>query len=330
MVPVMNVPFLERSLLRLKEAGIDEVILPAGYLPAAISSYFGDGSRLGLKIQYVIEETPLGTAGAIKNVAQYIKGPFFMLNGDVLTSLDLKKMLTLHQEKGGMGVLHLIRVEDPSAFGCVVHDAQGRVTAFVEKPKREDAPTNEINAGTYLLDPAILDLIPAGRMVSIERETFPLVVAGARPLYAYTTADYWIDIGSPQAYLQAHRDVFDGAMPLGIGNGISGPGAQDPPAAICIPPVYIGNRVKIAPNADVGPYVVLGDDCQIEQGAEVRNSVLWDGVVIADGAIVDGAIVASRVRVGAGAIVKPGSVIGHGSLITAGSQIEANARVTSG
>jgi len=328
MVPIMNVPFLERTLRRLKTAGIDEVILPAGYLPAAISSYFGDGSGLGLRIQYVIEETPLGTAGALKNVAQYINGPFFVLNGDVLTSLDLRKMLAVHEQKRGMGVLHLIRVEDPSAFGCVVHDADGKVTAFVEKPKREEAPTNEVNAGTYLLDPAILDLIPEGRMVSIERQTFPLVVAGRRPLYAYTTADYWIDIGNPEAYLRAHRNVFDGRMPLGIGQATEGPGAKDTPAANWIPPVYIGERVHIAPDATVGPYVVLGDGCEIGAGANVRDSVLWDGVIVENGATVEGSIIASLARIGAHAVVKSGSVIGHRSVVSSGSELDVNARVT--
>jgi NDP-sugar pyrophosphorylase family protein len=327
MVPIMNVPFLERTLLRLRAAGIDEVILPAGYLPAAISSYFGDGSRFGLTIDYVVEETPLGTAGAIKNVAQFIKGPFFVLNGDVLTSLDLRKMLALHQQKQGMGVLHLIRVDDPSAFGCVVHDEAGKVSAFVEKPKREEAPTNEINAGTYLLDPAILDLIPEGRMVSIERETFPLVVAGARPLYAYTTNDYWVDLGSPDAYLRAHRDVFNGGMPLGIEQGTSGPGAKDVPATSCISPVFVGAGVRIATGASVGPYVVLGDRSSIGAGASVRNSVLWDAVTVEDGAVVDGAIVASRARIGAHATVNPGSVIGHDGVINSGSELAANARV---
>jgi len=330
MVPIMNVPFLERTMERLKEAGIDEVVLPAGYLPAAISDHFGDGSRFGMTIDYVIEDTPLGTAGAVKNVAQYIKGPFFVLNGDVLTSLDLRKMIELHERKRGMGVLHLIRVDDPSAFGCVVHDESGKVSAFVEKPKREEAPTNEVNAGTYLLDPAVLDLIPDGRMVSIERETFPLVVAGSRPLYAYTTSDYWIDLGNPKAYLSAHHNVFDGAMPLGIGQGIEGPGAKDVPAGSCITPVYIGDGVRIASGASVGPYAVLGAGCSIGAGAIVRNSVLWDAVTVEEGASIDGAIVASRALIGAGSTVRPGSVIGHGVIVSSGSELGENARVSAG
>jgi mannose-1-phosphate guanylyltransferase len=328
MVPVMNMPFLERSLRRLGAAGIDDVILPAGYLPEAIMSYFGDGSRFGLRLRYVIEETPLGTAGALKNVEQYIDGPFFVLNGDVLTSLDLRAMMAYHREKGGIGTLHLIPVEDPSAFGCVVHDADGRVEAFVEKPPRDQAPTNEINAGTYLLEREVLDRIPAGRPVSIERETFPqLIGAGDRPLYAYTTDDYWIDLGKPEAYLSAHRHVFDGLMPLGLTPEIDGPGRESIPLSAVRPPVFIGRDCRIAPDAVIGPYAVLGNGCAVESGAVVADSVLWDEVAVEPGARIDWAIVASRARVGAGARVEHGAVIGHDALIPAGSVVEQNARV---
>ena len=327
MIPVMNVPFLERTLVRLKEAGIDDVILPAGYLPDAITSYFGDGSRLGLNLRYVIEETPLGTAGALKNLESFITGPFFVLNGDVLTSLDLRAMLAHHRQTGGIGTLHLIRVEDPSAFGCVVHDAAGRVSAFVEKPKRDEAPTDEINAGTYLLEREVLDFIPAGRAVSIERETFPALIAAGRALYAYTTADYWIDLGKPEAYLASHRHVFDGAMPLGLQPYADGPGAKEVPASSIVPPVYVGRDVRVAPDAKIGPYTVLGDGCVVGAGAVVADSLLWDDVVVGAGATLDWAIVASRARIGAGAVIRRGSVIGHDADIAANSASEENARI---
>jgi NDP-sugar pyrophosphorylase family protein len=327
MVPVMNMPFLERTLRRLKAAGIDDVILPAGYLPEAITSYFGDGSSLGLRLRYVIEETPLGTAGALKNVEQYIDGPFFVLNGDILTSLDLRAMLAYHKEKGGIGTLHLIQVEDPSAFGCVVHDANGKVGAFVEKPKREEAPTNAINAGTYLLEREVLDLIPAGRPVSIERETFPALIAGPRPLYAFTTDDYWIDLGKPEAYLGAHRHVFDGTMPLGLMPEIDGPGADQAPRSALRPPVFIGRHCRIDPDAVIGPYAVLGDGCEVGAGAVVADSLLWDGVVVGPGAQVDWTIAASRAHIGAGAKVARGSVIGHDAIIEPGTNTEENARI---
>ena len=327
MVPILNLPFLERTLLRLKDAGIDDVILPAGYLPEAITSAFGDGSRLGMKVTYVIEETPLGTAGALKNIEQHISGRFFVLNGDVLTSLDLRAMLAYHKEKGGIGTLHLIRVEDPSSFGCVVHDSQGRVSTFVEKPPRETAPTNEVNAGTYLFERAILDHIPADRAVSIERETFPALIAMGLPLYAYTTDDYWVDLGRPEAYLNAHRDIFDNRMPMGIGRGISGPGASAVPASALREPVYIGAGATIASDAVVGPYTVVGERSIIGSGASVIGSLLWDEVTVGNGASIDEAIIASRARIGAGARVEAGSVIGHDAAIEPGAHIAANARI---
>jgi mannose-1-phosphate guanylyltransferase len=327
MVPVMNMPFLERTLRRLKAAGIDDVILPAGYLPDAITSYFGDGTALGLRLRYVIEEVPLGTAGALKNVEQFIDGPFFVLNGDVLTSLDLRAMLAYHKEKGGVGTLHLIRVDDPSPFGCVLHDATGKVTAFVEKPKRDEAPTDEINAGTYLLEREVLDRIPAGRPVSIERETFPALIAAGRPLYAFTTGDYWIDLGRPEAYLDAHRHIFEGTMPLGLTPEVDGPGRESIPASAVRPPVFIGRNCTVAPTAVIGPYTVLGDGCEIGPNAVVADSLLWDGVVVGEGAQLEWSIVASRARIGAGARVERGSVIGHEAEILPGAHVEENARI---
>ena len=177
MVPIAGVPFLARSLERLYEAGITDVILAAGYMPAAITEYFGDGSSLGMRVTYAIEETPLGTAGALKNVEQHVRGPFFVFNGDILTSLDLRAMMRFHERKGGAGTLHLITVPDPSAFGCVAHDDDALVSTFVEKPPPGAQPCNDVNAGTYLLERAVLDAIPAGRAVSFERETLPQLIA---------------------------------------------------------------------------------------------------------------------------------------------------------
>jgi mannose-1-phosphate guanylyltransferase len=327
MVPVMNMPFLGRTLRRLKAAGIDDVILPAGYLPDAITSYFGDGSSLGLKLRYVIEETPLGTAGALKNIAEMIDGPFFVLNGDVLTSLDLVAMRDAHRKSGALATLHLIKVEDPSAFGCVVHDASGRISAFIEKPPPGTAPTDEINAGTYLLDPAVLDAIPAGRPVSIERETFPELIASGKPLHAFTTNDYWIDLGNPDAYLRSHRHIFDGAMPLGMQPLVNGPGLQGVPTSAIVPPVFIGRDVRVAPSAKIGPYTVLGDGCEVGADATITDSLLWDGVIVEAGAHVDWAIVASRARIGAGANVARGSVIGHDAQIEAHATVDENTRI---
>ncbi|MGP6156726.1 MAG: sugar phosphate nucleotidyltransferase [Vulcanimicrobiaceae bacterium] len=333
MVPLMGVPFLERTLSRLHQAGIDDAILAAGYMPKAITEHLGDGSRLGMRLTYVIEDTPLGTAGALRNVADRMHGPFFVLNGDVLTSLDLRAMLAFHREKGGAGVLHLIRVEDPSAFGCVVHDADGRVRSFVEKPGRGEAPTNEVNAGTYLLERSVLDAIPAGRNVSIERETFPMLLGADAKLYAFVTDDYWLDLGRPEHYIQAHRDVLaeklrlaPSADPLAHRGSLVSE-ANGATGSAIRPPVFVGEGAKIDPSAVVGPYSVLGENSFIGAEAEVRGSILWDGVVVSAGARVYDAILASNVRIGRGSVVEPGAVIGHGVEIEAGSIVEANARI---
>ena len=313
MVPIMGVPFLARTMERLSEAGIRDVILPAGYMPQSIVDYFGDGSQLGMKITYVIEDTPLGTAGALKNVEEHIRGRFFVLNGDVLTSMDLRGMIAEHERKGGIATLHLIRVEDPSAFGCVVHDADGLIGAFVEKPPRETAPTNEINAGTYLFEREILDVIPAGRNVSIERETFPQLIAAGRKLYAYTTNDYWMDLGKPEQYLGAHVDILEGRMPM----------LDVKPGA----PYVAGRDVTIDPTAKIGPNVVLGSGTHVGARAVIQTSVLWDHVSIGDGAVLDEAIVASGARIGRNAVVGRGSVIGHDAIVEDDAVLEPGSRV---
>jgi mannose-1-phosphate guanylyltransferase len=236
---------------RLRDADVDEVILASGYLPEAIADHFGDGSRFGLRITYVVEEAPLGTAGAIRNVAAHLRGTFFVLNGDVLTSLDLRAMIAFHRERGGIGTLHAIHVDDPSAFGCIVRDGSGRITSFIEKPKRDEAPSDEINAGTYLLEPAVIDAIPAGRTVSIERETFPALLAAGEALYSYATSDYWLDVGRPKQYRQAHDDVLDGKLVLdfgaasAVGNGRFWAIGESGLPANLRPPVYIGAGVTV-------------------------------------------------------------------------------------
>lgn len=330
MVPIMNVPFLARTMERLYEAGIRDVILPAGYMPQAIVDYFGDGSRLGMKITYVIEETPLGTAGAIKNVEQHVTGRFFVLNGDVLTSLDLEAMLAFHEQHCGIGTLHLIPVDDPSAFGCVVHDRNGLVSAFVEKPPRDEAPTNEINAGTYLLEPEILASIPSGRPVSIERETFPQAIAAGQRLYAYTTQDYWIDLGRPEHYLTAHRDILSGVMPLKLEPGISGAGGEalrGHPGVV--PPVHADEDVVVDASAKIGPNVVFGRGCSVGPNVVIHESVLWERVSVGPGSLIEEAIVASGATIGPEVRVGRGSVIGHDVTIEPGEVLQAGSRVGS-
>jgi mannose-1-phosphate guanylyltransferase len=215
----------------------------------------------------------------------------------------------------------------------VVHDASGRVSAFVEKPPRDKAPTDEINAGTYLLEPAILDRIPAGQSVSIERATFPELLAGGEKLYAYTTEDYWLDVGRPDQYLQAHRDVLDGKLelePTADPEAHQGTfyfsRASNAPRGIQ-PPVFLGADATIDPQAEVGPYSVIGNNSRIEAGACVKGTVAWDGVVVYSKANVIDAILASNVRVGNDARVGAGSVIGHDVVIEAAQNVPNDSRI---
>lgn len=329
MVPIAGVPFLARSMERLYEAGITDVVLAAGYMPSAITEYFGDGSRFGMRIAYAIEETPLGTAGAIKNVAQHLRGRFFVFNGDILTSLDLRAMIAFHEQHGGAGTLHLITVDDPSAFGCVVHDGDGLISAFVEKPPPGTAPTNDVNAGTYLLEREVVDAIPAGRPVSIERETFPQLIASGKRLYAYVTNDYWIDLGRPENYLTAHRDVLTGVMPMLVEPGITGDGARAlPDRRSIVAPVHLDAGATIDPTATVGPNVVLGRGCWVGPGAKIRDSVLWDEVRVGPQAVIEESILASRVCVGSGAKVGAGTVVGHDYAIEDGLEVAPGSRLS--
>ena len=318
MVPLLGVPFLERTLERLRAAGVEDVILAAGYMPKAIEDHLGDGSRLGMRLTYVVEDTPLGTAGALRNVSHLITGAFFVLNGDILTGLDLRAMLEFHRRKGGLGVLHLIRVEDPSAFGCVVHDEDGRIEAFVEKPPAGQEPTDEINAGTYLLERAVLDAIPPGK-VSIERSTFPQLIAAGERFYAYTTSDYWLDVGRPEQYVQAHRDILDGKLSVGI--------LAEPPSNVR-KPSYVGLDADLDESATIGPYAIIGARVKVGPGAIVRDSILWNDVVVEAGAEIDGAILADRVHVGNGAQIGTGSVIGHQVEIDSGTRVAPNSRLS--
>jgi mannose-1-phosphate guanylyltransferase len=333
MVPLFGVPFLERTLARLRGAGVTQAILASGYLPQAIEDHFGDGSGIGMQLTYVVEETPLGTAGALRNVAEHITGTFFVLNGDVLTSLDMRAMLAFHRKHGGLGVFHAIAVDDPSAFGCILSDETGRVSCFVEKPPRETAPTNQINAGTYLLERRILDAIPAGRNVSIERETFPQLLAAGEAMYSYVTGDYWLDVGRPAQYLQAHNDVLDGKLSLVVPGGevtergrLWLVGAVDAPANVRLPS-YLGDHLRLDDTAEIGPYAVLGSGSEIGPNALVRDSILWDQVKVDAGASVVESIVATNVTIGRSAVVNAGSVIGHDAVIAPNTVLELDARV---
>ena len=324
MLPIVGVPMIERVLTHLASHGIDDAVLSLGYLPDAFMEAYPDGRIAGMGVTYAVESEPLDTAGAVRFAATFagVDETFVVVNGDVLTDLDLTTLVAFHRERGAEGTIALHPVADPSAFGVVPTDDDGRVRAFVEKPPRDEAPTNEINAGTYVLEPSVLGRIPDGGRVSIERETFPAMVRDGG-LFARSDDSYWLDTGTPAAYLDANFDYL---------NQKRGP---------IVSPVLTdrGDGVLLAGESDVAGQVaapsVLFTGCVIESGAWVERSILGPGSVISSGArvsdsvLMGGCHVAADAKV-AGSVMGPRSIVGQRGDVRAVSVLGADAVVSSG
>lgn len=306
MLPVVHVSMLERVVAGLARYGVDEAVLSLGFRPDAFLEAFPDGTCAGVALHYAVEPEPLDTAGAIRFAAEHagVDDTFVVVNGDVLNDFDLRTLLERHRTTGAEGTIHLTPVEDPSRYGVVPTAADGRVLGFIEKPPRVEAPTNWINAGTYVLEPSVLARIPEGRKVSIERETFPAMVADGT-LYALQDPCYWIDAGTPATYLEVQLDLISGRR-----------GA---------PEQGVHPTASVAADAVVECSVV-GAGAVVESGAVVRSSVVLAGARIGTGAVLDHAIVADRAVIGAGAVLSDHCVIGRDQQIAAGAEL-ANTKV---
>jgi NDP-sugar pyrophosphorylase family protein len=294
LLPIANVPFLERQLAWLGAHGVDEVVLSLGYLPEAFQQHFADDRFGDIKLRFVVEHEPLGTAGGIRFAAEGIDERILVCNGDVLTDLDLNALVAFHAARDAAATIALTRVGDPSAFGVVPTRADGEVVAFVEKPPPGQAPTNWINAGTYVLEPELVDSIPPRLTVSIERETFPRMLETPGRLYAMQSPAYWLDIGTPQKYLEAQRDVASGRLGLPVpdatevGDGVwTEPGARIDPTAVVVGPSVVGIEARVGADARVEASVV-GPGASVGAGSRVLRSVVLEGAVVASGSrIVD-------------------------------------------
>jgi mannose-1-phosphate guanylyltransferase len=302
MLPVGHVPMLERVLANLARGGVTEAVLSLGFQPDAFTAAFPDGHCAGVGLHYAVEPEPLDTAGAIRFAADAVGAAdrFVVVNGDVLTDLDVGSLVAFHEERDAEATIHLTPVDDPSAFGVVPTDADGRVIAFIEKPPRDEAPTNLINGGTYVFEASMLARIPTGRRVSVERETFPQVVADGR-LFAMASDDYWLDTGRPDQYLQANLDVLDGVRSVDRCESL-------------------GQGVQVDPGATVA-HSVVGHRSRVAGGATVEGSVLLPDVVVGAGAVVEASAVGRGATLGAGARLR-GCVVGDGVVIPAGAALE--------
>ncbi|WP_031465456.1 sugar phosphate nucleotidyltransferase [Sciscionella sediminilitoris] len=299
MLPTAGVPFLRHLLSRIAAAGVRHVVLGTSYKAEVFTEYFGDGEELGIELEYVVESEPLDTAGAIRNVADRLRHKdVLVFNGDILSGVDPRAVLATHRENSADATLHLVKVHDPRPFGCVPTDDEGWVTAFLEKSA--DPPTDQINAGCYAFRREVIEDIPAGRRVSVERETFPgLLAAGAR-VHGHVDSSYWLDLGTPSAFVQGAVDLATGLAP-----SAALPSAPGEAILLEDAVVYgtvtggstIGARTEIGAEAQVTASVVF-DDAQVGAGALVRRSVIGAGARIGTGAVLDGAVIGDGAEVG--------------------------------
>jgi NDP-sugar pyrophosphorylase family protein len=321
-VPIFDRPFLRYQIDLLRRAkGIDEIVLSLNYQPHRIEEVFGDGSALGIRLRYVVEPTPLGTGGAIKFAAGDAGGePIVVFNGDVFTSIDLDAIIRLHRERKARATIVLTPVENPTAYGLVETDAAGNVVNFLEKPKPDEIRCNTINAGIYVLEPDTLDRIPKDTVYSIERGYFPSLVASGETFVAHIDRGYWIDIGSPDNYRQAHRDIMDGRYAAPPFEGARDNRCVSPSARIAHDvriegPCFIDRGAVIGSGAHIGPYSVVGHDCDVGERTALDAAILWPETRVgADSRL--GPIVAGRAcQIGANVQMR-GGVLGDGSIVT--------------
>ncbi|MET0966736.1 MAG: NDP-sugar synthase [Nakamurella sp.] len=301
MLPTAGVPFLEHLLSRMKAIGIRHVVLGTSYKAATFTEYFGDGSAFGLDIEYVIEETPLGTGGAIRNVADRLRGETTLIfNGDILSGVDLSELLETHTSNDADVTLHLVKVPDPRAFGSVPTGSDGRVQAFLEKT--DNPPTDQINAGCYVFKRTVLEAIPAGRVVSVERETFPGLLAAKARVFGHVDSTYWLDLGTPAAFVRGSADLVTGiaptdALPGPVGASLVLPGAAVAADSSLTGGTTIGRDATVGAGAVIDGSVVF-DGAQIGAGARVARSVIGAGAIIGAGAVVNDAVVGDEANVG--------------------------------
>lgn len=300
--PICNRPFLLYQIETLKKAGITDITLCLSYQPDKIEQLLGDGARLGVHLKYTVEPQPMGTAGAYKFAADLIREPTVIFNGDILTDIDLSAVIAEHRERNATATIVLTPVENPSAYGLVETDADGRVLRFLEKPKADEITCNTINAGTYVLEPKVLDMIPAGEPYMFEYGVFPSLLTAGEPFFAHIPKDtYWLDIGTPARYLQAHHDLLAdrvARLPLGERRG----------------------KAEISPEAEVDELSVIGDDCVIKSGARIVNSVLGAGCHVDEKAVIENSVVWSHAHIGSGAQLSS-STIGRGAHIGRFSEV---------
>jgi mannose-1-phosphate guanylyltransferase len=331
-VPLVGRPFIAFMIDWLRGHGVDDVVLSCGHLAAGVRDVLGDGEALGVRLRYMEEPRPLGTGGALKFAEGLLDERFLMLNGDVLTDVDVGAQIAEHERSSARATLALHPVDDPSAYGLVRLDADGAVTEFVEKPAPDQIDTNNISAGVYVLERAVLELLVPGAPASIERDVFPRLVGAG--LYGHVAQGYWKDIGTPERYLEATFDILEGsvgtevAARMGTGylcveDGVEGAGRV-------VPAALVESGCRIAGGARVGGRAVLGRGVSVGEGTTIEGAVVMQGTEIGAHCALHGCIVAGGVRIGDNCVVGGMSVLGEGVTLGAGNVVSNGARVFPG
>jgi NDP-sugar pyrophosphorylase family protein len=322
-VPIFDRAFLHYQIDLLKQVPeIDEVILSLNYQPRRIEEIFGDGAGTGVRIRYVVEPAPLGTGGAVRFAAQGITDTLVVFNGDVMTSVDVKRVVELHRERGAKATIVLTPVDNPAAYGLVETAPDGRVLRFLEKPKPDEITCDTINAGIYVLEPDTFDRIPKDVSYSIERGYFPSLVERGEPFFAYIDRGYWIDIGTPEKYVQVHHDMLDGRFAGGTfatadrHRPIVAVDARVEDGARLEAPCFVDSGAQIKAGAVIGPYSVIGRGVVVEEEATVTGSIIWPNTRIGQHAVVEQGIIGRNCHIGRNCIVRGETVLGDKTVLT--------------
>jgi mannose-1-phosphate guanylyltransferase len=331
-VPLVDRPFIAFMLDWLRSHGVDDIVMSCGHLADGVRNVLGDGSGFGVRLRYVEEPRPLGTGGALKHAESLLDERFLMLNGDVLTDMDVSSQLRAHEATGARATLALYPVEDPRAYGLVRLDGAGAVTEFVEKPSADQIDTHNISAGVYVLERSVLDLLAPGQPASIEREVFPELVGDG--LYGHVSRGYWMDIGTPERYLQATFDILEGNVATEVAGRLGDAyvcvedGVEN--AGRVIPPALVESGCRIAADARVGAEVVLERDVTVGEATTIERSVVLRGATIGAGCTLRGCIVGAGVHIGDQCVIEGMSVLGEGVSLGAGNVVARGARVFPG
>jgi mannose-1-phosphate guanylyltransferase/phosphomannomutase len=333
MLPLVGRPMMEHIVSLLRRHGITDIVVTVAFLPNAIRSYFGNGSELGVRMVYAAEETPLGTAGSVRNAREELTERFLVISGDVLTDIDLTSLIEFHEKNNALATLALCPVENPLEFGIVITREDGSIERFLEKPGWGQVFSDTINTGIYVLEPEIFDVIPEGRAVDFSSEVFPAVLEAGGPIFGYVANGYWEDVGTTAAYLKAHEDILDGKVEVDIAGfelqpGVwLGKGSSVDPSAQLGSPAFIGENCTIDEDAVVGAYTTIGANTRIAERAEVRHAVIGENSYIGQAARVEGSVLGRACDLRRGARCEPGSVVGEGCLIGANAEVRGGVKV---